>query len=114
MSAAEQDFQAPPPPPTPEEKPRAPRPVKLRPIAIGLIVVGFIVLIGGFANFIPGGKSTGAAICFLGVLLMAFSFIPLPVVPGEDGPLSFFDKVTGIFFEPSRVFRSLRRYPHWF
>jgi hypothetical protein len=114
MSAAEQDFQAPPPPPTPEEKPRAPRPTKLRPIAIGVIVVGFIVLIGGLANFIPGGKSTGAAVCFLGVLLMAFSFIPLPVVAGEEESLSFFDKVTGIFFEPSRVFRSLRRYPHWF
>ncbi|HKY41627.1 MAG TPA: YIP1 family protein [Pyrinomonadaceae bacterium] len=114
MSAAEQDFQAPPPPPTPEEKPRAPRPTKLRPIAIGVIVVGFIVLIGGFANFIPGGKTTGAAICFMGVLLMAFSFIPLPVVAGEDEPLSFFDKVIGMFFEPSRVFRSLRRYPHWF
>lgn len=114
MSAAEQDFQAPPPPPPPEEKPRAPRPTKLRPIAIGVFVVGVIVLVGGLANFIPGGKSTGPALCFMGVLLMAFSFIPLPVVAGEDEPLSFFDKVTGIFFEPSRVFRSLRRYPHWF
>ena len=110
-AAAEQNFQAPPPPPEPE---RAPRPTKLRPIAIGVFVVGVIVLVGGIAKFIPGGASTGAAICFLGILLMAFSFIPLPVVGGEDGPLSFFDKVTGIFYEPSRVFRSLRRYPHWF
>ena len=113
MSAAEHNFE-PPPPPTTETAPRAPRPTNLRPIAIGLMVVGLIVLVGGIANFIPGGKSTGAAVGFLGVLLMAFSFIPLPVVAGEDEPLSFFDKVTGIFFEPSRVFRSLRRYPHWF
>ena len=114
MSAAEHDFVPPPPPPTPEEKPRAPRPVKLLPIGIALAAVGLIVLVGGIANFIPGGKSTGAAIGFLGIVLLAFSFIPLPVVAGEDEPLSFFDKITGIFFEPSRVFRSLRRYPHWF
>lgn len=113
MSAAEHDF-VPPPPPTPEEKPRAPRPVKLLPIGIAVAAVGLIVLVGGIANFIPSGKSTGAAIGFLGILLLAFSFIPLPVVAGEDEPLSFFDKVTGIFFEPSRVFRSLRRYPRWF
>lgn len=115
MSAAsEQNFEAPPPPPMPEAKPRAPRPTKLRPIAVGVIVIGLIVLIGGFANFIPGGKSTGAAVCFLGILLMAFSFIPLPTVPEADAPLSFFDKITGVFFEPSRIFRNLRYHPHWF
>lgn len=111
MSAAEHDF--PPPPPTPEEKPRAPRPVKLLPIGIAVAAVGLIVLVGGIANFIPAGKSTGAAIGFLGIVLVAFSFIPLPVVGGEDEPLSFFDKITGIFFEPSRVFRSLRFQPRW-
>ena len=113
MSAAtEQNFDAPPPPP--EAKPRAPRPTKLRPIAIGVIVVGLIVLVGGFAKFIPAGISTGAAIGFLGVLILVFSFIPLPVIPETDEPLSFFDKVTGIFYEPSRVFRNLRFHPRWF
>ena len=112
MSAAsEQNFGAPPPPS--EAKPRAPRPTKLRPVAIGIIVLGLIVLVGGFANFIPGGKSTGAAICFLGIVLMAFSFIPLPAVPEAEEPLSFFDKLTGVFFEPSRVFRNLRYHPRW-
>ena len=115
MSAAtDQNFQPPPPPPMPEEKPSAPRPIKLRPIAIVLAVLGAIVLIGGFAKFIPGGISTGAVIAISGVLLFALSFIPLPVVPGEEGPLSFFDKVTAIFYEPSRVFRNLRYYPRWF
>src|SRR5205085_3605612 len=27
--------------------------------------------------------------------------------------LSWFDKVTGIFYEPARVFRNLRIHPHW-
>jgi hypothetical protein len=113
MSAAEHNFE-PPPPPTPEEKPRAPRPTKLRPIAIGLIVVGLIVLVGGFANLIAAGKSTGAAIGFLGIVILVFSFIPLPVISETDEPLSFFDKITGIFYEPSRVFRNLRFHPRWF
>ena len=111
MSAVpEQNFEAPPPPP---EKPPAPRPTKLRPVAIGIMAVGLIVLLGGISGFIPGGTTTGAAMCFFGVLLMAFSFIPLPVVPEPDEPLSFFDKVTGVFYEPSRIFRNLRSHPTW-
>ena len=111
MSAANEDFQAPPPQVT--ETPRAPRPTKLRPIAIGLIVLGLLVVGGGAAKFIPGGLTTGAAICFLGAVLLALSFVPLPVSPEGEAPLSFFEKVTGIFYEPSRVFRNLRYHPHW-
>jgi sporulation protein YlmC with PRC-barrel domain len=113
MSAAsEQNFQAPPPPPMPE-KPRARRPAKLLSIGIGFIVVGGIVVVLGITKFLAGGVTTGAAICFFGVLLAAFSFIPLPAVSGGEETLSFLDKVTGVFYEPSRVFRSLRFHPHW-
>jgi hypothetical protein len=41
------------------------------------------------------------------------SFIRLPAVPAKEPPLSLVQKVTGIFFEPSRVFRNLREHPHW-
>jgi len=113
MSAPnEQSFQSP-PPPTPESAPRAPRPTKLRPVALGLIVLGAIVLVGGVAKFIPGGLGTGAALAFAGVLLMVLSFIPLPMIAGEEQPLSLLEKVTGVFYEPSRVFRNLRAHPHW-
>ena len=95
MSAANESFQAPPP----EAKPRAPRPVKLRPFAIGIIVIGAIILGGGIAKFIPGGIGTGAAVAFFGILLLAFSFIPLPVIPEAEPPLSFFDRIAGIFYE---------------
>lgn len=114
MSAAsEQNFQPPPPPPMPETKPRSPRPVKLLPIGIGLAVLGLIVVGGSFTGYIPGGRSTGAAICFLGVVLIGFSFIPLPAIPETEEPLSFFDKITGVFYEPARVFRNLRYHPRW-
>lgn len=113
MSAPnEQNFQAPPPPAT-DAAPRAPRPVKLRPIAIGLIVLGLIGVVGGIAKFIPGGLGSGGAICFAGVLLFALSFIPLPMVPQKEAPLSLFEKVAGVFYEPTRVFRNLREHPHW-
>ena len=96
-----------------ESAPRAPRPTKLRPIAIGLIVLGVIVLIGGIAKFIPGGLGTGAAVAFSGVLLFALTFIRLPLIAEKEQPLSLVEKVTGIFYQPATVFRNLREYPHW-
>ena len=109
----EQAFQAPPPPPMADAKPRGPRPTKLRPFAIGFAVLGVLVAIGGALKFIPGGITTGLALGFLGVLLFVLSFIPLPLVSDPQTPLSFVQKITGIFFEPSRVFRNLRDHPHW-
>ena len=113
MSAAnEQNFQ-PPQPPSLHDVPRGPRPTKLRPYAIGIFVIGAILCGGGVAKLIPGGIGTGAALGFFGILLLIYSFIPLPVIPDAEPPLTFFDKVTGIFFEPSRVFRNLRAHPSW-
>jgi hypothetical protein len=113
MSDPNSDFQAP-PPPTIQAEPLAPQPTKLRPFAIGLFVVGLIVLIAGVTKILPGGVGTGAAFAFWGLLLFAFSFIPLPQTTGaEEPPLSALQKLTGIFYEPSHVFRNLRMHPHW-
>lgn len=109
-AAAEHNFEPPPPPPMPEPKPK---PTHLIPVGIGLIVVGAIVAALGLAKVVSGGATTGGAIAFFGLLLLGFSFIRLPVIPESDEPLSFFDKVTGVFYEPSRVFRNLRAHPHW-
>ncbi len=110
-----QDFQAPPPPPRPPvEQARGPRPVKLRPVAIGLFVLGLILVVAGIAKFLPGGIGTGAAFAFWGILLFALSFIPLPQTKGdEEPPMSGLQKVMGIFYEPTRVFRNLRSHPYW-
>ena len=112
MSAPNESFQAP-SPPTPETKPRTRRPVKLRPFAIAFFVLGLLVLGAGIPGIVPGGISLGIVIAIFGILLFAFSFIPLPVIPDAEPPLSFFDRVTGIFYEPSRVFRNLRAHPQW-
>ena len=113
MSEPADNFQPPPPPPLPPEAPVAQRPTAQRPIAIGLFVLGLLVCIGGIAKFIPGGIGTGLALAVFGLALFGLSFVPLPVVGDEEGPLSPVQKLTGVFFEPSRVFRNLRAYPRW-
>lgn len=112
MSDPSSDFQAP-PPPTIQPEPVAPRPTKLRPIAIGLFVVGLLVLIAGIVR-LPGGIGTGLALAFWGILLFVFSFIRLPQTTGAaEPPMSALQKLTGIFYEPTRVFRNLRVHPYW-
>jgi hypothetical protein len=100
---------------TPEAAPRAPRPTKLRPFGIAFLVIGLIIAVGGIPKIglVPGGISTGGILALGGIVLLALSFIPLPLIPSEEAPLPFFSKLTGIFFEPSRVFRNLRVHPHW-
>jgi hypothetical protein len=77
------------------------------------VCVGVIVVVGGVAKFIPGGLGTGGALCFFGVLLFLLTLIRLPGLPDTEPPLSWFEKVTGIFYEPTRVFRNLRIHPLW-
>jgi Yip1 domain len=114
MSTPNESFQ-PPPPPATEAMPRAPRPTKLRPFGIAFFVIGLIIAAAGIpqVGLIPGGIGTGGILALGGIILFAFSFIPLPVIPDAETPLPFFSKLTGIFFEPSRVFRNLRAHPHW-
>ena len=109
-----ESFSPPPPPPPPLTEPPAPRPLYLRKPAIVLFVIGLLIVIGGVAGFIAGGLQTGGAVCFWGVLLFAFSFIRLPKTgPDAPAPMSAFEKIAGIFYEPSRVFSNLRSRPRW-
>lgn len=107
-------FQAPPPPPTPPVEPKAPRPTYLWPFAIGAFVIGLVLIVGSITRLIPAVWGAGVGFCILGLIIFGLSFIRLPAAPKKDEqPLSFVQKVTGIFFEPTRVFRNLRDYPVW-
>ena len=112
MSDSNPAFQ-PPPPPLPEVTVRAPRPTKLRMVAIPIFVIGLIVCGLGIPKIIPGGIAGGAALAFFGIVLFALSFAPLPVVEKPDAPMSPVSKLLGIFYEPSNVFRNLRSHPNW-
>jgi hypothetical protein len=111
MSDPESNFQSPPPPPLPPDEPKAPRPTRYRPFAIGIFVIGLITFGLGLARVMHW--STGIVLILFGIILFALSFVPLPVVSGEEGPIPFVQKLLGIFYEPSRIFRNLRAYPHW-
>lgn len=115
MSAPQDpNFQAPPPPPTtPDVEPKAPQARHLRPFAIGAFALGLIFVVGGIAKLLAAGISTGAALCFLGLAVFGLSFIRMPLVTDTERPLSWFEKVTGVFYEPARVFRNLRVHPYW-
>src|SRR5207244_9524866 len=90
------------------------RATKLLPYAIGLFVIGVIVCVAGIIKLIPGGIGTGAAFAFWGILLFAYSFIPLPQPKGDEGPtMSGLQKLAGIFYDLTRVFRNLRAHPRW-
>ena len=100
--------------PAPVGEPPAPRPLFLRKPAIILFVVGLLIVIAGFANFVPGGARSGGAVCFWGVLLFAFSFIRLPKTgPDAPPPMSALQRIAGVFYEPANVFRNLRSHPRW-
>jgi hypothetical protein len=109
----EPTFEPPPAPPQPPVEAPAARPTRLRPFAIAFFALGLIVLLGGILKFIPGGLGTGAVLGLFGILLFALSFVPLPRVPDTEAPLSPLQKLMGIFFEPTKVFRNLRVHPHW-
>jgi hypothetical protein len=85
----------------------------MRPVAIALFVIGLIVLVGGIAKFIPGGVLTGVALACSGLLVFGLSFVPLPQVAGAEAPMSPWEKVLGMFYEPTRVFKNLRAHPRW-
>lgn len=107
-------FQPPPAPIAAGPQPEPPRPVKLRPVAIALFVIGLICVVSGIAKILPGGIGTGAAFACWGILLFAFSFIRLPEAASTDEPpISPLETLAGIFYEPSRVFRNLRSHPRW-
>src|SRR5881398_796825 len=112
MSDPNQEFHAPSAPAITE--PEVVRATKLLPYAIGLFVIGIIVCVAGIIKLIPGGIGTGVAFAIWGILLFAYSFIPLPQVKGdEEAPMSGLQKLTGLFYEPTRVFRNLRAHPRW-
>ena len=78
-----------------------------------LFGVGVLLAVAGVLK-IPGGIVAGGALCFLGLALFGLSFIPRGETPADAGaPMSEGERLTGIFFEPSGVFRNLRAHPRW-
>src|SRR5215831_3871957 len=114
MSDPNQQFHAPPPPAI-QAEPERRRPAYLMWAGIALVIVGIVVVVLGIPGIamIVGGIGTGAAVCALGVLLVAFSLIRMPAVDNPPSRMSTIGTLTGIFFEPTAVFRNLRAHPQF-
>jgi hypothetical protein len=80
---------------------------------IALFVIGVLVVGLGLLKVLPGMAGTGGAVCALGVLFFAFSFMRLPAIAGAPAKMSVPATLVGIFFEPTRVFQNLRAHPQW-
>lgn len=75
--------------------------------------VGILLVVAAVLK-VPIGFGPGAALCFLGLVLFGLSFVPrAEAAPDAPPPMSFVEKLAGIFFEPSRVFQNLRAHPRW-
>ena len=114
MSDPNQQFHAPPAPAI-QAEPERQRPAYLLWAGIALVIVGIVVVVLGIPGIamIVGGIGTGAAVCALGVLLVIFSFIRMPGVDNPPPRMSTIGTLTGIFFEPTAVFRNLRAHPQF-
>lgn len=91
------------------------RPTQLRIPAIVLVVLGVALIVTGVTKLLYGMTGPGAGVCFMGIALFVLSYIPLPVPAGDKVPEAkgTFERLTGIFFEPTAVFQSLRFQPNW-
>jgi len=111
-----QQFQ-PPPPPDIKGEPERRRPTNLMWAGIALVVIGVVLLGVVIAVLgIPGLRihgGTGAAICALGILFFGFSFMRFPAIENAPPKMSAAATLTGIFFEPTNVFRNLRAHPQF-
>ena len=113
MSVPNPEFQPPPEPTAPPDPPKL-RPKNMLVVGIVLFVLGLGICGAGVAKIMPGGIGTGAFVAFFGILLFALSFVSLPqVAPDAPAPLGALERITGIFYEPTNVFKNLRAHPRW-
>lgn len=79
-----------------------------------IFVIGLLLLVLGIAKIVPGAAQPGGFALFIGLVVFGLSFIPRQPVP-EDAPppLSPVERVTGVFYDPKRVFENLHFHPRW-
>ena len=79
-----------------------------------IFVIGVLLIALGATKIVPGVTQTGVFGALVGAVAFGISFIKRPD-PGPDAPppLPPFERVTGTFFEPARIFENLRWHPRW-
>ncbi|HEX8709940.1 MAG TPA: YIP1 family protein [Pyrinomonadaceae bacterium] len=86
-----------------------------RIVGVIIFAAGLLLLVGHFLRIAPEGLRGIAILSILiGLVVFGLSFIRQPAAsPEAPPPLSAAERVTGVFFEPERVFQNLRHHPRW-
>jgi hypothetical protein len=85
-----------------------------RIVGVIIFVIGLLLVVLGVLKVIPGAAQPGGFACFVGLVVFGLSFIPRQEPPPDaPPPLSPAERVTGIFYEPARVFQNLHFHPRW-
>jgi hypothetical protein len=84
-----------------------------RSYALIVLGVGVAVVVAAVLKVLPGALGLGAGLAFLGCLMLGLSFVPVRETPSDAPPMSALERIAGMFYQPSRVFQSLRARPQW-
>lgn len=86
-----------------------------RTAGVIIFVIGLLLAGLGAARILPGATRPGGFAAFVGIVIFGLSFIRRPAPePDAPPPLSPVERITGVFFEPARIFQNLRYHPRWF
>jgi Yip1 domain len=89
-----------------------------RMVGIIIFVVGVLLILGLVFKILPGGggvwANSGVLALVVGAAVFGLSFIKTQQ-PEADAPppLPPAERVTGVFYEPARIFQNLRYHPRW-
>jgi hypothetical protein len=85
-----------------------------RIVGVIIFVLGLLLVVLGAIKILPGAVQPGIFGILVGLVCFGLSFVRRPD-PGPDAPppLPWTERVTGIFYEPARIFQNLRYHPRW-
>lgn len=85
-----------------------------RIVGVIIFVIGLLLLALGILKILPGATQTGILGIVVGAVVFGLSFIKHQEAgPDAPPPLSPTERITGVFFEPARIFQNLRWHPRW-
>jgi hypothetical protein len=82
-------------------------------MAIIVFVLGLALTGLGIAKVVTGSVGSGIFVIFCSFLLFGLSFVRLPEPAPGTAPMPLMERLLGMFYQPSAVFKNLRSYPRW-
>jgi hypothetical protein len=85
-----------------------------RIVGVIIFVIGLLLAVLGLLKILPGATQSGFFAVVVGLVVFGLSFIKQQEAgPDAPPPLSATERITGIFYEPARIFQNLHWHPRW-